>query len=360
MNITSPVSPHPHRPKLATLTLRNRTHFHEILIKTLPNFFPLILLENYHSCTAWLNLNWQGSLTKTLLTENSLIGNEAFKFLSAALSEKGSKLIAFQHGGSYGSARYNPLEDHEIQVSDEFWSWGWRRGQDHIKPMTSPKLSLLASKRRSLSPEDKNYILFVGNSYPRYHYRTWSYHIASQADEYIDWQIQFLNRIRKEIKNQLIYRPYPEDYGWCFFNRFKDRCPDIHIDDRHFSYDVMMSKASLVICDMNVTTILESLAANIPTIVFWDPQRIELRAEAEPFFQFLRNVGILYNSPIAAADAVNEKWPKLQGWWKQLDVWQARTEFVNQYAYNSPDWENDWWKFLKLEVESVVHSRPVQ
>jgi putative transferase (TIGR04331 family) len=344
---TSNGDQHDYRMKLGTLTLRKNSQFGNVLIKTLPSFFPLIFLENYHSCRGWLNRHWQGSSPKTLMTGTSLIGNDSFKFLAAKLSENGSKLIGLQHGGGYGSARYTPLEEHEVRVSDEYWSWGWGQGQTCIRSMPSPKLSLLAARRRSHSTKIKNYILFVGNNNPRYHYRTWSYHIANQGNEYIDWQIIFLNELQLDIREQLIYRPYPADYGWYFINRLKDKCPDVNIDDRHTSYDEMVSKASLVVCDMNVTGIAESLAANIPTIAFWDRQRNELRPEAEPFFQILRDAGILYHDPGAAAEAVNQKWPELQQWWMQPDVQQAREKFVNRYAYSSGDWEREWCRFLK-------------
>jgi putative transferase (TIGR04331 family) len=337
---------HHYRIKLGTLKLRKNSKFGEVLISTLPSFFPLIFLENYRPAREWLARHWQGTSPKTLMTGTSLIANESFKFLAAKLMEEGAKLIGLQHGGSYGSARYNPLEEHEVRVSDEFWSWGWGQGQTCIRPMPSPKLSLLAAKRRSYNPKIKNYILFVGNNNPRYHYRTWSYHIANQGNEYIGWQIKFLNDLQSDIREKLIYRPYPTDYGWCLINRLKDKCPDVNIDDRHTSYDEMLSKASLVVCDMNVTTIAESLAADIPTIAFWDRQRNELRPEAEPFFQILRDAGILYHDPAAAAAAVNQKWPKLQEWWKQPEVQQARDQFVSQYAYHSADWEREWCRFL--------------
>ena len=41
--------------------------------------------------------------------------------------EKGTKLIYSQHGGNYGNLRKNWFEDHEIEVSDYYLTWGWKK-----------------------------------------------------------------------------------------------------------------------------------------------------------------------------------------------------------------------------------------
>jgi putative transferase (TIGR04331 family) len=93
---------------------------------------------------------------------------------------------------------------------------------------------------------------------------------------------------------------------------------------------------------MNQTTLLESLAANIPTIAFWDPRLWELRAEAEADFQLLRAAGILHHEPEAAAAAVHDFWPQVKDWWNQTGVQQAREQFVQRHALNSPEWARQW------------------
>ncbi len=208
--------------------------------------------------------------------------------------------------------------------------------------MPNPKLSSLASCHKPGSTRDKKYILFIGNIVARYHYRTWSCPTANQGLQYLDWQIDFLKKLEADIRSNLIFRLYPVDYGWNLRQRLRDAIPDLQIDNHQSDYYDQLLKASLVVCDMNQTSLSESLAANIPTIAFWDPHLWELRSDAEPYFQDLCDASILYYSPIEAARAMNGLWPNIEGWWMTEKVQQARWKFVDQYALNAPDWASVW------------------
>lgn len=333
---------HPRRQDLSKLPLSKEDPLKTLLIKTLPINFPLIYLEGYKACRSWVKEKWHKLEVRKILTANAFELNETFKFIAAELKERGSKLIAIQHGGSHGSAKYNPNEALEIKAADEYWSWGWGDKENGVKPMPNPKLSSLTSIKRPASSKEKRYILYIGNIVARYHYRTWSCPTANQGIQYLDWQINFLKSLDVDVRSALIFRPYPVDYGWCLRQRLRDLIPDLKMDDHHDDYYEELMGASLVICDMNQTSLSESLAANIPTIAFWEPRLWELRSEAEPYFQLLRDVGILYHSPFDAAKAVNHLWPKVEEWWMKREIQEARQKFVNQYALNAPDWASVW------------------
>jgi putative transferase (TIGR04331 family) len=346
-NGDSSLNLHPARQDLATLDPRNNDSLRSILIKTLPHNFPLIYLEGYKSLRDWVKQTSRKSATSTVLTANSFHGNETFKFLAAELGERGAKLIAIQHGGSYGSAYHNPVELLERKAADEFWSWGWGSPEDGLRPMPSPKLSLLAAKRRLKANDNMNYIFFAGNTLPRYYYHNWSCPTGNQFVQYLNWQIRFIKALKGEVRAKLIFRPNPmHDWGWGVRLRLRDACPDLQMDDPEDDFYEELLGASLKVCDMNQTTLLESLGANIPTIAFWDPNLWELRPEAEPYFQRLREAGILYNSPEEAGDAVNCVWPEVEAWWSQREVQQARKKFAHRFALHSPHWIHDWRKYL--------------
>ena len=265
--------------------------------------------------------------------------------MAAELKERGSKFVCIQHGGAYGSVRYNPCEVLERRASDEYWSWGWGKLAEGVRPMPNPKLSRLASGRVPLEKRNKRYIFFPGNLVPRYHYRTGSGPTANQVVQYLEWQIGFLNKLRGDIRVQLIFRPYPKQaFGLSLRERLRDSVPDLNMDNQQDDYYSELLGASLVVCDMNQTSLLESLAANIPTIVFWDENLLELREEAEYYFQLLRDMGILYHSPSEAANAVNTIWPNVENWWQETEVQHARDTFVHHYARNSKEWIKEWRK----------------
>jgi putative transferase (TIGR04331 family) len=210
--------------------------------------------------------------------------------------------------------------------------------------MACPKLSLLAAKRRN--KRGKGYIFYAGNILPRYYYHNWSCPTGPQFREYLDWQIGFLKALNPEVQDRVIFRANPLDWGWGVRQRVQEACPEVRLDDPSNDFYDGLLGASLKVCDMNQTTLLESMAADIPTIAFWDPNRWELRPEAEPYFQQLRDAGILYDSPGEAARAVNCMWPEVDHWWRQPEVQQARRSFAHRYALQSPHWARQWRECL--------------
>lgn len=352
VDMTSNDNLHPNRQDLSKLLPRKKDLFQSLLIRTLPDNFPLMYLEGYRYCRNWVKNIWNVSTTKMILTANAIEGNESFKFLAADLTEKGAKLIAIQHGGSYGSARYNPLEYLECSVADEFWSWGWGEQLFSVRPMPNPKLSYLASKRKYVKRDNEQFILYIGSNLSRFHCVTWSNPIANQGVDYIKWQIRFLEELDLRVRSKLIFRCFPIDWGWALQQRLQDSCPDVHLGNPQNNYYSELLSASLVVCDMNQTTLLEGLAANIPIIAFFNPCHVELRLQAEHYFDKLRNVGILHNSPAKAAKKVNEIAEDPKAWWEQSDVQTAKDRFCFQFARTSTNWLEEWRGELIRQIKN--------
>jgi len=106
----------------------------------------------------------------------------------------------------------------------------------------------------------------------------------------------------------------------------------------------------LVVVDYPLTAFLEALVANVPAVGFWDPQRWELRDDAEPYFGALREVGIVWESPEAAARRVAHVYPDVQRWWGNGDLQAARRRFVERYALTSERWGDRWVQVLKEQA----------
>ena len=335
------------RKDLSEIAISTNDEFNRVLVKALPHHLPLIYLEGYDDCRRWVCEIQKRSQVRTYISSNALLTDEVFKFLYAQGKEDGAQGIAVQHGGCYGAAQYNPLERCERSVTDEFWSWGWGGGEESVRPVPSLKLSFHLKKRTNKNIKHNPYMLFVGNISPRYHYRTWSCPTAGQIENYLNWQIQFLSLLEPQSYNKLIFRPYIQDFGWGIRQRLLSSFQNLNLSKPGQDYYEEMSGSSLIICDMNQTTLLESLAFNIPTIAFWDPNLWELRANAEEDFERLRQVNILHDSPEAAAKVVNTEWLNIESWWTQDEIQNERTRFVNKYALNSSSWFRNWADTMK-------------
>lgn len=90
------------------------------------------------------------------------------------------------------------------------------------------------------------------------------------------------------------------------------------------------------------TSWLETLAMDIPTVCFFDPDIYVFRAEAEPYISAMEKAGILFRSGADAGRFVAGLQNDPEGWWKRGEVQNARRAFVEHYANFSQDWTTQW------------------
>ena len=107
-----------------------------------------------------------------------------------------------------------------------------------------------------------------------------------------------------------------------------------------------INESRLYVTTYNATTFLETLSANFPTIIFWNPKFWEIREEGEADFERLREVGILHDSPESAADKVESIWSNVEGWWGEPTLQNVVSQFCKKYARTSPEFLAEWKKEL--------------
>ena len=171
---------------------------------------------------------------------------------------------------------------------------------------------------------------------PRYSYQMFSSPIASQWLNYFDDQCRFVRALPKLIRKQLTVRLY-SDYGWDEAERWSDQFPDIQLDPGKKPLPNLIARSRINISTYNATTFLESLALNVPTIVFWDPVYWELNEAASEGMQVLRDAGIFHDYPESAAAQLTQVWDDVHGWWSGTVVQEAREEFCAIYSRTSKD-----------------------
>jgi putative transferase (TIGR04331 family) len=140
-----------------------------------------------------------------------------------------------------------------------------------------------------------------------------------------------------------------EDYGHAIRQRISEKFSDIRWDAHQPVYQSLKS-CRMVVIDHPSTTFLETLVADVPTILFWNQFRWEMRDEAEPYFDCLRNAGILWDSPEAAASQVAAVFDEPRSWWDSEAVQEARKCFVDRYALARENWLDCWAQVIQEEV----------
>ncbi len=329
--------------------------FEGVFVKSLPQNFPTLYLEGYGDAHAEILRKWQ-RFPRVIASATGWYFNESFKHVAAEASERGSRLVAFQHGGGYGIPRFTVAELHEARLADSFFVWGWAEsGGAPYRNLPSPKLSSLMSAVRKTGDPPRKSVLFVSTAYLRYLLRFHSFQVGLELDDYFRWQVNFLTAVPDRIRRVLLFRPYHTDRGAAPLDSvarctyLRERFGDLRFDETTRFYSSL--KASrLVVIDHLGTTLLESLRYGVPTILFWSPLWSDVRAEAMPYFEDLRAVGVLWDSPEKAAAKVAEIYDDPLPWWESGPVRSARQRFVDRYALGRADWATLWRAALNKEL----------
>jgi len=285
-----------------------------------------------------------------IFTANAHHSNEGFKVWAASCIEEGALFIGTQHGGFEGIGLWFPHEDHQINIWDRYYSWGWKdASKESIKPFPSVKLNTV----KKIRPDKNGRILMVNTGFLRYSYYMQSMPVASSGCEtYLQGIFKFIHSLGEGPQKLLTVRLYPHDYQNCERERFEQECPDIECYLGKNSMYKQLQESRLFIGNANGTTYLEAFVANIPSLIFWNPDHWEIRASAQPYFDKLRSVGIFHDTQESAAELVNKIYSDPIAWWQQPQIQEAKDQVCHQFARTSERWLKEWKEeLLGLELK---------
>lgn len=331
--------------------LAPRDEFETVVKRCLPADMPMSCLETFAE-------RRHRALSKrpprVLVSAFGWYIDEGFKLFAAEAQASGCCLVAAQHGGYYGMLRAISPESHEQALSDRFYGWGWCNG---LQPGTVvhalPGFPLADAARwveRRARDHSRARVVFITTMHPRYLYRFQSHPVGPQWMEYVSWQMRFASSVPPDVRRRLLVRFYPHNYGWNVHDCWRSRFPDVAVDDPPAPMGDHLVSAALLLLDHPSTTLLEAMAAEVPLVLFWNPERFAMRPSAVGPFDELRRARILHDTPEAAAAHVNEIVDDIESWWADPGVRDARGQFRHMFARSSPHWLNEWKNELLRHV----------
>lgn len=307
----------------------SQTGFERFLRLQLADMIPICYLEGYDQlCYEVTKLPWPSS-PKFIYTANRFDTDEIFKAWVGLKVEQGFPYFVGQHGANYGTF-YTSEKFTVASTCDRFFTWGWTNNNSKNIPAFICK-NIGKSKKVNLKDGD----LLLSELPPLHHTGLSDINAAySDFSKYQDEQFQFVAALPKAIQKKLTVRLHGEwkKHRWSDENRWNDRYPDIRIDEGSISIGKLISRSRLVVHSYDSTGLLETLALNKPTMCFWYGGLDHLLPIARPYYEKLKEVGILADSPEQAARNVASCWNDIGGWWANEKVQSARREFCEQYA----------------------------
>ena len=148
------------------------------------------------------------------------------------------------------------------------------------------------------------------------------------------------------MKQRLKFRTAPVTRGWNSKARFYQKGYEKQYGDTEKTFVEDLLKASVAIVNTNSTTILESLSLNIPTLMIFDYSVWLPNDLAIDDFLSLQEKGILYESPKAAAQWLNENFDSLDIWWNETSRQETISNFVQKYALSDKEYVKNWKQFI--------------
>ena len=317
---------------------------------------PSIYLEGYAQLLERTEeLPWPDK-PKIMWTSVEYNTGDVFKAWAAEKVEQGTPLVIGQHGGGFGTHLWGFYEDHILSIGDAFLSWGWEEvGQPRVKRVGQ----LTAKRPLGIRHANQAGILLVTCSQPRQSYYMYSVVVSRQWLDYFDDQCAFVGSLPARIRDALTVRLYARDYGWDQVARWRDRFPDLRLDDGRSDITNLICQSRLYIATYNATTFLEAFTMNIPTVMFWNPSHWELRNTAIPYFDDLKRVGIFHETPECAARHVAAIWDDVEAWWTSPTVREVLGRFKARYCF-LPDDLLDRAEHVLREVMAVSDKATTQ
>ncbi len=280
-------------------------------------------------------------------TGTGLQGNLLYSFFIAE-NHRDITFLMHQHGVGYGMYSEDSVERLEREVTDRFYTWGWKGEKCRVLP--HPKICRPCGDDRKADGD----LVLVLEEGPRHTYRV-MYRATGAAflRKYIDPLFCFLDNIREDI--DIAIRPHPVDQKWKVPSRIQNRY-------QGRTLKILTGQFKSAICGARIcihpdpvgTPFLETLAQNIPTIAIFDPNLHRFRSDAQKYFDGLIQAEIIHPDPKKAAEKLNKVFDNVGGWWNKPFVQEARAKFVSQFARTSTDWQADWRKEFDEVLEKGV------
>lgn len=327
----------------------NSSEFEKLAATLIAKYIPKIFVE-HHKDLVLKGERTRPKKAKVFLTANAFAAQELYKYWVAKSRYDGKSVnIIVQHGANYGHSTIMSEEQYERLTSDIYVTSGW---DDNRKPSVKPFVASsflggigdYSSREATYCPRGN--IVWVLCSLPRYQYTQWSAPQGPDFVTYLDNQCSFLGSLNTRVKDALICRAYQYDYGWDDISYLKRYGGNFRLANPRKSLRNLMKSARAMVFTYDSTSMMESMALNIPTFCFWDPKRWPWRDCSVNLLNEMKLANIFFENPEELALYLNNN-ANLFNWWKSSYVQEVRRKFCEQYASTSSNEYKSWSELIR-------------
>jgi putative transferase (TIGR04331 family) len=296
-------------------------------------FIPRSYLEDFDSYIKYGVRHWPKN-PQRIITANSHLANDAFKIYIAE-NRKVSEIIIIQHGSDYGTSEIFLTEKFEIEISDTFYTWGWKNSHSKVKELGIIKNFGSNFKKKRF----KNGLLIIEHGFIYENSNIRGFEMENNYEIYKRFSIEFLNNLNSEIKSQtkvrsLNYKNLKMDTDSHIYPKsvFISELNDSKFSNRKKSILNESSRANLTVCMTNSTPFLEILNSGYPVVGLWPKDFESIRQEAREDFYNLKQLGIVFNDSNELARFINLNFSHINDWWTEIEHDERLKKFIFKYC----------------------------
>jgi putative transferase (TIGR04331 family) len=318
-----------------------------IINKLAPLMFPKSTLENFKNLLQRIEI-YNGKHIQAIFTSAGWYYDEQFKFLAAVFHKNGRMVVSAPHGGGQFVRRFYHVKYYELALVDCYYASGVMPAVncENAVALPAPKYFYVKNYFHKYMKKNKQSFLLYGlTSSPAY---TADFDFFPEDfSSYMKFIKRFLEALSPTFHNRLTVRAHREDMGWGVHDYTRQISAKIKFDDWRNSFYQSLSASRLYICDHVSTTYAEALMANQPILMFFDRREMRITAEAIPFFERFKDVGVFHDTPESAAAYVEKIYDHVDDWWFSTKVQECRKLFCDNFALTSKHASKDWLVKLK-------------
>jgi putative transferase (TIGR04331 family) len=261
--------------------------------------------------------------TKYFLTSNATLANDLVNFYAIYARKKyDTKLVLFQHGGTYFTNKYHRSRDNEIALSDIFFSWGNIANTNKVREIGM-------TKRKFKNKRKGKKILICGPTFSKCDDQ------LNQIDGNNFWiynqlQRDLISNLKPEIVDTLTYRKL--NINWARNKDFLTENLQHRQIDKNQKIHKSINEHNLILTLVDSTIFLECIGSDIPVIGVWPNFDKYLTVESKKLYELAINNGMIHNSGLDAALWINSEIDDIQTWWSSEELLKIRTEFKVKFC----------------------------
>ena len=295
---------------------------------------PKSYLENFQSIKNSVLNSYLNSSYKKIITSYDYKANDEFKIWTAEMSNKGTKYYILQHGGAFGSNKFEPEEYYIKKICDKFLTWGWKDKNKNVTPFYSVGLD---HKYKYLFNKNCKKILIIYHFYEKYASR-----ISSHPNSNLE-------RVRKNLQLKLLIKGiykmqnntqlsltlrYQKGIDIFWHQEFDENYfdPYVNYDYCEKKLKNVLDNYKLVIHGSSSTTFLETMFYNCPSILILDKFSQNFRKQSKNIMDLLERQNIIFYETDKASKFINNNINNIDKWWFSDDVQILRKKFCEEYV----------------------------